>query len=102
VAGALWVLSHLTPSTPRATIALILVIQGTGFGLSVMPNTVAAMNALPARFTSRASAARSLNRQVAGSIATAIHASVIAGQIGTLTGEPDISATRAQAAYNDP
>jgi EmrB/QacA subfamily drug resistance transporter len=100
-AGAVWQLAHLSPSTSRTTITLILMAQGSGFGLAIMPNTVAAMNSLPARFTNRAAALRSLNRQVAGSLGVAVLASVVVAQIGTLTGDSSVTAGSAQLAYND-
>lgn len=100
VTGAVWGLAHLRVDTPPAQVTALLAMQGVGFGLAIMPNTVAAMNSLPARLTSRAAAVRSLNRQVAGSIAVAVLATVIASRIGTLSGRPDITPTTAQAAYN--
>lgn len=54
----------------------------------MMPNTLAAMNALPARYVARASAVRSLNRQVAGSIGVAVLAGLVAARVGTIAGAP--------------
>lgn len=101
IAGAVWLLGHLTPTTPQWQVTVILMVQGLGMGLSLMPNTVAAMNALPARFTSRAAAVRSLNRQIAGSLGVAILATVVTSQIGSLTGSPGLAPDVLQASYND-
>jgi DHA2 family multidrug resistance protein len=101
VAGAVWQLAHLSPSSSRTTIVLLMMAQGSGFGLAIMPNTVAAMNSLPARFTNRAAAVRSLSRQVSGSLGVAVLATVVTAQIGTLTGGASVRAGSAQAAYND-
>ena len=100
IAGAVWVLGHLQVDTPTWVIITVLVVQGLGFGLSIMPNTVAAMNALPARYTSRAAAVRSLNRQVAGSLGVAVLASIVAARIGTLAGTATTTPQAAQDAYN--
>lgn len=101
VAAAVWQLAHLSPSTSRTAIVLLMMAQGAGFGLAVMPNTVAAMNALPARYTNRAAAMRSLSRGVSGSLGVAVLASVVTAQIGTLTGGESVAAGAAQDAYND-
>lgn len=101
IAVALWRLAHLTPATPIGAITVDLVIQGLGTGLAMMPNTLAAMNALPDRYVSRASAVRSLNRQVAGSVGVAVLAGLVAAQVGTVAGSPGTTPARLQAAYND-
>ena len=66
----------------------------------MMPNTVAAMNALPGRFVAQASAVRSLNRQVAGALGTAVLATVVASRIGAVSAAGGVAVDRAQAAYN--
>lgn len=100
IAVALWAMAHLSVNTARSTIVWLLVLQGTGFGLAIMPNTVTAMNVLPARYTARAAAVRSLNRQVASSLGVALLVSIVALQIGTLTGDEATTPASAQEAYN--
>ncbi len=99
---AAWLLGHLTLTTPIAFIVGILLIQGLGNGLAIMPNMVAAMNSIPSRFIAQGSAVRSLNRQVAGSLGVAILASVVAGQIGSVSaaGLHGVSRPEMQHAYN--
>ena len=61
-----------------------LFVGGLGVGLAMMPNTVTGMNSVPGRYVAQASAIRSLNRQIAGAFGTAILASLLTAQIGTL------------------
>lgn len=102
VGVAAWLLGHLTLTTPVTYLILVLAIQGLGNGLATMPNTVAAMNSVQSRFVAQASAVRSLNRQIAGSLGVAILATVVAGQIGAVSaaGLSGASASEAQHAYN--
>ncbi len=100
IAGAAWMLAHLSKTTSLSTIVAILVVQGMGTGLAMMPNTVAAMNALPSRFVAQASAVRSLNRQVAGALGTAVLATVVASRIGAVSAAGGVAVDRAQGAYN--
>lgn len=100
IAIAVWLLGSVTPSTAPNRILVYLLIQGAGTGLSLMPNTVAAMNTLPNRWVSRASAIRSLNRQVAGSLGVAALSSIVVARVGTLTGAPGVTPATLQNAYN--
>ncbi len=101
IAGAAFFLGTLTPSTPIGLIVLFLFLQGLGTGLSVMPNTVAAMNSVPAKLVAQASAVRSLNRQIAGALGVAILSSLIVARIGSLSAaDAAVSADEAQSAYN--
>ena len=97
-----WFLATLSPTSSTSFITLILAIQGFGTGFSMMPNMVAGMNSLPSRFVAQASAVRSLNRQVWGSLGTAILASVVASRIGRVSaaGLHGISVGTIQSAYN--
>ncbi len=90
-------LGNLTLGTSKERLIVILVIQGFGTGLSLMPLTVAGMNHLPARFVSQGSGLRNLNRQVVAAIGVAVLSSVVASQISgiSLLGNP-----AALAAYN--
>ncbi len=96
---AAWLLGHLTPTSSVAWIVWVLVIQGAGTGLALMPNTVAAMNSLPARLVAQGSAVRAVNRQIAGSLGTAILASLVVARIGSVSVET-VSPSAGQAAYN--
>lgn len=97
-----WQLSQLTPQTRVSTITAVLLAQGLGTGLMRIPLNVAGMNALPNRFITQGAALRSLNRQVAGALGTAVLAAVVIVQLGTIA--PDVTTARevaaAQAAYN--
>lgn len=101
IAVALWLLGSLTPTTSSPRILAYLLLQGAGTGLALIPNTVAAMNSLPNRWVARASAVRSLNRQIAGAIGVAVLASLVVSRVGSITGSPGMSAVQLQAAYNE-
>lgn len=92
-------LANLTTATPLPLITAILAFQGLGFGLAIMPNTVAAMNAVPERLVNQASAVRSVNRQIAGAISVAILLTIVAATVGSLA-DPTTSPAVTQAAYN--
>lgn len=83
VALAALFLARLTPTTSILDITLILLVQGLGNGLAIMPNTVASLNSLTGNLIAQGSAVRSLMRQIAGSLGVGILASVVAAQIGT-------------------
>ncbi len=95
-----WPLGHLGVHTPMWVVSVWLFLGGLGVGLAMMPNTVIAMNSVHGRFVAQASAMRSLNRQVAGSLGTAILASILASRIGGIGGGAG-DATTAVAGYND-
>jgi DHA2 family multidrug resistance protein len=102
IAVAAWFLAHLSPTTPVWRIMAILAVQGLGSGLSLTPNTVAAMNSVPGRLVAQASALRSLNRQIAGSFGVALLSSLVVSQIGAVSAADitDVSAGQIQGAYN--
>lgn len=97
-----WQLAHLGPDTPVRWIVAVLTIQGLGTGLLRIPLNVAGLNALPNRFITHAATLRSLNRNVAGALGTAVLAAVVVAQLGTLAPDTGSAAevARAQAAYN--
>ncbi len=99
VGVAVWLLSHLEPGHSVAYITGVLTFQGVGFGLAIMPNTVAAMNSVPSRLVDQAAAMRSVNRQVAGSIGVAVLATVVAASIGQFSAV-GVDPVAAQNAYN--
>lgn len=100
VATALFLLSRTSPATGISTIAMILLLQGIGFGMAMMPNTITAMTVVPALLLNRASAARSLNRQVAASIGVALLISSVVASLGSLTNEAGLPVDQVQASYN--
>lgn len=100
IATAVWLLGSLTPETASPRILAYLLLQGAGTGLAIIPNTVAAMNSLPNQWVARASAVRSLNRQVAGAIGVAVLASLVVSRAGSITGSPGVDPAQLQAAYN--
>ena len=97
-----WALSRLAPDTPVWWVAGVLAAQGLGTGLMRIPLNVAGMNAVPNRYLTQAAALRSLNRQIAGALGTAVLAAVVISQLGTIA--PDVTTAEevasAQAAYN--
>jgi EmrB/QacA subfamily drug resistance transporter len=101
IAIAVWLLGSLTPDTSSPRILAYLLIQGAGTGLALIPNTVAAMNALPNRWVARASAVRSLNRQIAGAIGVAVLSSLVISRVGSITGSPATDPALLQDAYNE-
>lgn len=100
IAAAVWLLGTLTPTTSSPRILAYLLLQGAGTGLALIPNTVAAMNSLPNHWVARASAVRSLNRQIAGAIGVAVLASFVVSRVGSITGSPGTNPDQLQAAYN--
>jgi MFS family permease len=100
IATAVWLLGSLTPDTSSRRILAYLLIQGAGTGLALIPNTVAAMNSLPNRWVARASAVRSLNRQIAGAIGVAVLSSLVISRVGSITGSPTTDPGQLQNAYN--
>ncbi len=101
LAVSFWPLGHLGPHTPLWVIAAWLFFGGLGAGLSMMPNTVAGMNAVSFRLVAQASAVRSLNRQLAGAFGTAVLASFLASRIGPIGSHAGHVTTAAVAGYND-
>ncbi len=97
-----WQLATLTPETSVRWIVLVLLVQGLGTGLMRIPLNVAGMNALQNRYITHAAALRSLNRQVAGALATAVLAAILTAQIGVIAPQPatDAELLAAQEAYN--
>lgn len=97
-----WQLAHLTPDTPVRWIVVVLLAQGMGTGLMRIPLNVAGINALPNRFITQGATLRSLNRQMAGALGTAVLAAIVVAQLGVLAPDPSSPAdvAAAQAAYN--
>ena len=103
LAVVMWQLAHLSVDTPVWEIATYLGVAGFGTGFGTMPAAVVGMNALPERFISQASAARSVSRRVAATFGIAVLSAIVAAQIGTVSaaeGATTASAAAAQSAYN--
>lgn len=98
-----WLLAHMTPETTIPHLLFITVLSGTGTGLAMLPNDVAAMNSLPARFVAQASVVRSLNRQIWAAMGTAMLAALVVMQLTRVvpTERTRASVLAAQDAYND-
>lgn len=99
MAVSMWRLAHLRPDGSDAEIVRILVVQGIGMGLVMMPTTVAAMNSLPARFVAQASAVNNLARQLGGAIGIAALSALLVADLGAVS-PIDADVVKAQAAYN--
>ena len=96
MAVALLAFTRLSLHTPLSTIAVILAIQGLGFGLLTPPVLVAGLSDLPAPLVSQGTALRSLLNQVSGAVAVALLGAVVA-----TSGGADPTPTEAQSAYNN-
>lgn len=101
VALSFWPLGHLAIDTPMWTVSAWLFVGGLGVGLSMMPNTVIAMNSVHGRYTAQAAAVRSLNRQLAGALGTAVLTSILVSRIGPIGSHADHPTVASLAGYND-
>ncbi|MFP3883370.1 MAG: DHA2 family efflux MFS transporter permease subunit [Actinomycetota bacterium] len=95
------ILSRLDISSPIYVIEAALISQGFGFGLSMLPNSVTGLNALPGRFVAQATAVRQLNVRVMASFGVAVLATILAIQLGdmSVTGPEVAGSEAAQNAY---
>jgi DHA2 family multidrug resistance protein len=96
MAVALIGFTRLSLDTPLTFIALLLAIQGFGFGMLTPPALVAGLSDLPSRLVTQGSALRSLLNQVSGAVAVALLGAVVATSAGT-----DPTPAEAQSAYNN-
>ena len=96
------VLANLTLTTSQVVLAVALFVGGVGNGLAMMPNTVAGMNSLPGRFVAQAASARSMAREMAGSMGIAVFTAIVAAQLGGVAVDTVTAHTAipAQQAYN--
>ncbi len=102
VAAATWYLTTLTPTSSLFWLMFWLFVSGVGFGIAMMPNTVAGLNSLPANLLATGSATRQLCRQIFGSVAVAGLTAVVASQLGGhIAYNGSHAMERVQAAYND-
>lgn len=85
IAASAFFMGNFTLGTSKGRMIAILVVQGFGVGLAMMPLTVAGMNHLPGRFVSQGSGLRNLNRQVAAAMGVALLSSLVASQVGSET-----------------
>ena len=93
---ALFGFARLSLDTPLPLIAMLLAVQGFGFGLLSPPIQVAGLSDLPARLMSQGTAVRALVNQVSAAISVALLGAVVATSAGTSP-----SPTEAQSAYNN-
>lgn len=95
-------LSQLAIDSPIYMIEIAVICQGFGFGLSMMPNSVTGLNALPNRLVAQATAVRQLNVRVTASFGVALLATILAIQLGdmSMTGSEVVGSVAAQDAYN--
>jgi EmrB/QacA subfamily drug resistance transporter len=102
VAAATWYLGTLSPTSSEHWLMFWLFVSGVGFGLAMMPNTVAGLNSLPSKLIATGSATRQLCRQIFGSVAVAALTAIVASQLGGhITDNGTHTLGEAQAAYND-
>ena len=102
VAAATWYLGTLSPTSSEYWLMFWLFVSGVGFGIAMMPNTVAGLNSLPSKLIATRSATRQLCRQIFGSVAVAALTAIVASQLGGhISYNGTHTLAQAQAAYND-
>lgn len=99
LAASMWNLAHLRPDGSERTLVGVLVLQGIGLGLVMIPTTVSAMNSLPGRFVSQASAMNNLTRQLGGAIGVALLSAILVSDLGAVAPAAPVI-EEAQRAYN--
>lgn len=101
-AVAMAMLSRTDEATPVAAIASFVAISSVGTVMVSMPATLLSLSSISRRMRTQGAAARTLTRQVAGALGTAILAAVIVNDVGQLTafeGSVEVL-SQAQEAYN--
>ncbi len=103
ITACTWYLANLGPDTSQGDLIVVLLVSGLGTGLALMPNTVAAMASIKTRYVAEASAVRSINRELAAALGTAVLAAFVAAELGEIA--PNGLSTpaelaHAQATYN--
>ena len=90
-------------STPLALIVVFVAGSGMATALVAMPTTLLSLSAVARRLRTQASAVRNLTGRVAGALGTAVLATVIVSDVGSLTDLGDLPEVklRAQNAYNN-
>ena len=102
-AVATGLLSTTDPTTPLWLVVVYIAGSGVGVAMVAMPTTLLSLSAVVRRLRTQASAVRNLTGRVAGALGTAVIATVIVSDVGSLTEmgrEPEVLA-RAQDAYNN-
>ncbi|MPZ52793.1 MAG: DHA2 family efflux MFS transporter permease subunit [Acidimicrobiia bacterium] len=102
LAASAFILAQLEVDSPTYIIEIALICQGFGFGLSMMPNSVTGLNALPNRFVAQATSVRQLHVRVMASFGVAVLATLLAVMLGDMsaTGTDVAGSVVAQDAYN--
>jgi EmrB/QacA subfamily drug resistance transporter len=99
VAASTWSLAHLRPAGSERTLIGVLVLHGLGLGLVVIPTSVSAMNSLPGRFVSQATAMSSITRQLGGAMGVTVLSAVLVHDLGAVAPAAPVI-EQAQSAYN--
>ena len=102
-AVATGLLATTDPSTPLWLVVVFIAGSGVGVAMVAMPSTLLSLSAVARRLRTQASAVRNLTGRVAGALGTAVIATVIVSDVGSLTEmgtTPEVLA-RAQDAYNN-
>ena len=89
-------------STPMALVVAYIAGSGIGAAMVAMPTTLLSLSAVVRRLRTQASVVRNLTGRVSGALGTAVIASVIVSDVGSLTttdASPEVL-MRAQNAYN--
>lgn len=95
-------LATTNESTPMSIIAAIVAGASVGTAMVAMPIALLSLSSVARRLRTQASAVRNLTRWVASALGTAVLATVIVSDVGSLTGIGDLPEmrSRAQSAYN--
>ncbi len=80
-----WQLSQITATTSIGYLLFLMALRGLALGLTVQTTSVAALGAVPARETARASSLTNATRQVVQSIGVAVLAAVLTATLSSQT-----------------
>lgn len=80
VASAL--LAAVGTTAPVPVLVAVMVVQGMGGGMALMPLTVAALDAVPAPLVAQGSALRALNKMTAQGVGVSVMMALLAAQLG--------------------
>lgn len=98
LAVAAWMFGHFDANDSITSLLVMLFIEGIGGGLVFVPLTVAAMQALPARYVAQASIVTNLTRQMSGAVSVAVLGAILVSQIGAVA--PEVATPATEPAYN--
>lgn len=72
IAFSMWMMSEFTPETSVIYFVIVVVLQGTGFGMFFVPVNTAAFSTLPPHYRGDATAFMSLMRKIGSSVGVSI------------------------------